>query len=479
METFENNMETFNKLESEVRSYVRSFPAVFKTAKGSKLYDEQGNEYIDFFAGAGTLNYGHNNPVVSEALIEYLKQDGLVHGLDIATTAKREFMEKFNDTILGPRHMEYKFQFCGPTGTDAVETALKLARMVKGRSNIIAFTNAFHGMTMGSMSATANEFYREEAFTNRANVTFVPFDGYFGPDIDTAGYLRQLLEDKSSGLDLPAAIILETVQAEGGVNVASKKWLKEIEKLCREYDILLIVDDIQVGNGRTGSFFSFEEAGISPDIITLSKSIGGGLPLSLVLMKSELDKWKPGQHSGTFRGNNLAFIAASNLLSYWEDDELSKEICKKEQLLRDRLMDISREYDSLETDVRGRGLIYGLQIPDQGFCGDISAEAFSQGLVIELSGADSDVVKFLPPLVIEEEILEEGLDIVEEAIYTVYNRKESINQILNHDQLFDQKESINQELDQKDTINQKLDQRESINQVLNQKESINQILNSK
>ncbi len=441
METFENNMETFNKLESEVRSYVRSFPAVFKTAKGSKLYDEQGNEYIDFFAGAGTLNYGHNNPVVSEALIEYLKQDGLVHGLDIATTAKREFMEKFNDTILGPRHMEYKF--------------------------------------LGSMSATANEFYREEAFTNRANVTFVPFDGYFGPDIDTAGYLRQLLEDKSSGLDLPAAIILETVQAEGGVNVASKKWLKEIEKLCREYDILLIVDDIQVGNGRTGSFFSFEEAGISPDIITLSKSIGGGLPLSLVLMKSELDKWKPGQHSGTFRGNNLAFIAASNLLSYWEDDELSKEICKKEQLLRDRLMDISREYDSLETDVRGRGLIYGLQIPDQGFCGDISAEAFSQGLVIELSGADSDVVKFLPPLVIEEEILEEGLDIVEEAIYTVYNRKESINQILNHDQLFDQKESINQELDQKDTINQKLDQRESINQVLNQKESINQILNSK
>mgnify|MGYP000868605338 CR=1 FL=1 len=471
-------METFNKLESEVRSYIRSFPAVFESAKGSKLYDENGNEYIDFFAGAGTLNYGHNNPIVSKALIEYLKQDGVVHGLDIATTAKREFMEKFNDTILKPRHMEYKFQFCGPTGTDAVETALKLARMVKGRSNIIAFTNAFHGMTMGSMSATANEFYREEAFTNRSDVTFVPFDGYFDQEVDTASILKQLLEDKSSGLDLPAALILETIQAEGGINVASKEWLQEIENLCHEYDILLIVDDIQVGNGRTGSFFSFEEAGINPDIITLSKSIGGGLPLSLVLMKPELDQWEPGQHSGTFRGNNLAFIAASRLLSYWEDDKLSREICKKEQLLRDRLKDISQEYDTMETYIRGRGLIYGLQIPDANFCSDVSAEAFSQGLVIELSGAESDVIKFLPPLVIEEEILEEGLDIVEEAIYTVYNRRESINQILNYDQVY-QNESINQELDQKDTINQILDQKDSINHVLNQKESINQIMNSK
>lgn len=471
-------METFKKLESEVRSYVRSFPAVFKTAKGSKLYDEHGNEYIDFFAGAGTLNYGHNNPVVSKALIKYLKEDGLVHGLDIATTAKREFIESFNDTILKPRHMEYKFQFCGPTGTDAVETALKLARMVKGRSNVIAFTNAFHGMTMGSMSATANQFYREESFINRTNVTFVPFDSYFGDEVNTAGYLRQLLEDKSSGLDLPAAIILETVQAEGGVNVASKRWLKEIEKLCHEYDILLIVDDIQVGNGRTGSFFSFEDAGISPDIITLSKSIGGGLPLSVVLMKSELDQWKPGQHSGTFRGNNLAFIAASNLLkSYWEDDNLSREICNKEELIRDRLKVISKEYNSLDMDIRGRGLIYGLQISEPNICRDISAEAFSQGLVIELSGADSDVIKFLPPLVIEEEILEEGLDIVEEAIYKVYNRKEFINQILNHDQVY-HRESINQELEQKDTINQRVGS-EGIHQILNQKESINKSMNSK
>ena len=317
-------METFKNLESEVRSYIRDFPTVFQKAKGSKLYDEKGKDYIDFFAGAGTLNYGHNNPLVSEALVKYIMEDKIVHSLDKATTAKREFIETFYNTILDPRGMEYKIQFSGPTGTDAVETALKLARMVKGRSNIIAFTNAFHGMTMGSMAVTSNTFYRDEAFINRSNVTFVPFDGYLGSEVDTASYLRQLLEDNSSGVDLPAAIILETVQAEGGVNVASRKWLREIEAICHEYDILLIVDDIQVGNGRTGNFFSFEEAGINPDIITLSKSIGGGLPLSVVFMKSELDQWKPGQHSGTFRGNNLAFIASTRLLSYWEDDTLTR-----------------------------------------------------------------------------------------------------------------------------------------------------------
>jgi diaminobutyrate-2-oxoglutarate transaminase len=419
-------MKTFKNLESEVRSYIRDFPTVFRKAKGSKLYDEKGKEYIDFFAGAGTLNYGHNNPLVSEALIDYIREDGIIHSLDKATTAKREFIETFYDTILDPRAMEYKIQFSGPTGTDAVETALKLAKMVKGRSNIISFTNAFHGMTMGSMAVTSNTFYREEAFINRSDVTFVPFDGYLGPQMNTASYIRQLLEDKSSGLDLPAAIIMETVQAEGGVNVASKRWLQEIEKICHEYDILLIVDDIQVGNGRTGTFFSFEEAGINPDIITLSKSIGGGLPLSVVLMKSEIDKWKPGQHSGTFRGNNLAFVASTKLLSYWEDNVLTRDVYRKEKLLRNRLKDICKEIRYLDTDIRGRGLIYGLQIPSGGFCSEVSHDAFKNGLLIELSGANSDVLKFLPPLVIEDELLEEGLQILDESINNVSEGKEAV-----------------------------------------------------
>ena len=337
-------MRIFESLESEVRGYVRHFPTIFQRAKGCYLYDEQEREYIDFFAGAGTLNYGHNNDMVSQALIEYLKADGIVHGLDMATTAKKRFLEKFEATILDPRHMEYKIQFSGPTGTNAVETALKLARMVKGRSNVVAFTNAFHGLTMGSMAVTGNAFYRDEAFINRSNVTFMPFDGYFGRDTDTATYFRKFLDDNSSGVDLPAAVILETVQAEGGVNVASKEWLQSIEKICRDFDILLIVDDIQVGNGRTGRFFSFEEAGLNPDIVTLSKSIGGGLPLSLVLIRPELDQWKPGEHTGTFRGNNLAFVASTELLSFWENDSLTEAVYSKEKVLRGELEGLVAKY---------------------------------------------------------------------------------------------------------------------------------------
>lgn len=426
-------MKTFKQHESEVRSYIRSFPAIFKKAKGSILYDEQEKEYIDFFAGAGTLNYGHNNPIVSEALIKYIQDDGIIHGLDKATTAKKKFLEKFYDIVLHPLHMEYKIQFTGPTGTNAVETALKLVRMVKGRSNIIAFTNAFHGLTMGSMAVTANSFYRDEAFINRTNVSFMPFDGYFGEEVNTADYLRKYLEDQSSGVDLPAAIILECIQAEGGINVASDEWLRDIEQICKDFDILLIVDDIQVGNGRTGTFFSFESSGINPDIITLSKSIGGGLPLSMVLLKSELDQWKPGEHTGTFRGNNLAFVASAELLSYWENDNIPNTVKSKEKILKERLMEIKNEYPSIQAEIRGKGLIYGLKIPLRGFCTEVSEEAFSRGLLIELAGAEDNVLKFLPPLTIEPDLLNEGLQIIEDSIQSVLEKREAMVEDLNND----------------------------------------------
>lgn len=419
-------MKIFEQLESEVRSYVRAFPVIFNTGKGSMLVDENENEYIDFFAGAGTLNYGHNNPKVSEALIEYIQKDGIIHGLDTATVAKKNFLEKFNSIILEPRHMDYKIQFPGPTGTNAVETALKLARKVKGRSGIIAFTNAFHGLTMGSMSITGNSFYKNESYITRNNVAFMPFDGYFGDEVDTSAYLRKYLEDKSSGVDLPAAIILETIQAEGGVNVCSDGWLRSIEQICRDFDILLIIDDIQVGNGRTGTFFSFEKSGINPDIVTLSKSIGGGLPLSMVLFKSSLDQWRPGEHSGTFRGNNLAFVASAQLLDYWKDSILSKAVAYKEAILKEKLEKIAKKYSSYNAAVRGRGMIFGLHFPEPGFCSEVSSAAFERGLVIELAGANKDVVKFLPPLIIEEELLRKGLDIVDQAIEAVIEIKQDM-----------------------------------------------------
>ena len=419
-------MRIFEQLESEVRGYVRSFPAIFDTAKGSFIVDEQGNKYIDFFAGAGTLNYGHNNPLITEALIEYLQHDGIVHALDKATVAKKNFLQKFQDTILGPRNLNYKIQFTGPTGTNAVETALKLARMVKRRSNIIAFTNGYHGLTMGALAVTGNDFYRDESYGARNNADSVPYDGYFGPDVNTIDYLRKFLEDGSSGIDLPAAIIVETVQGEGGINVASAEWLRQLSDLCHEYDILLIIDDIQVGNGRTGTFFSFEEAGIKPDMICLSKSIGGGLPMALLLMRPELDQWQPGEHTGTFRGNNLAFVAATQALSYWDTEDFAESIKYKGGIMREELTKIVEKYPQLEIELRGRGMVWGLDIPRTGFAGEVSREAFENKLIIELAGADDSVVKFLPALTIEEETLREGMAIIDKAIGDLLARKEEM-----------------------------------------------------
>ncbi|MFQ5614478.1 MAG: diaminobutyrate--2-oxoglutarate transaminase [Anaerolineae bacterium] len=420
-------MEVFGQVESEVRGYIRAFPTVFNKAKGATLYDEAGNAYIDFFAGAGTLNYGHNNDRISQALITYLQEDGLVHALDMATSAKKRFLQTFMDTILGSRDYDYKFQFTGPTGTNAVETALKLARRVKRRSNIVSFTNGYHGLTMGSLAATGNRAYRNEAYIQRHDVTFMPYDGYFGQEVNTVDYFRKFLEDGSSGLDLPAAVILETIQAEGGVNVARKEWLQALEQLCREFGVLLIVDDIQVGNGRSGDFFSFEEAGIRPDMVTLSKAIGGGLPMALLLLKPELDQWNPGEHTGTFRGNNLAFVASVAALSYWENDDFSQAIKSKSRILKAELEQIAQKYPSLKANVRGRGLIYGLEIPEPGFASKVSEAAFERGLVIELSGARNQVVKFLPPLTIDEDTLLKGLSIVDEAISVISSQSSVIS----------------------------------------------------
>ena len=419
-------MRVFENYESEVRGYIRSFPTIFETSKGATLTDEQGAEYIDFFAGAGTLNYGHNNEHISSALIEYLQKDGIVHGLDMATTAKKEFIHAFQDIILKPRNLDYKMQFTGPTGTNAVETALKLARLVKGRSNVIAFTNGYHGLSQGSLAVTGNNEYRDESYISRSNATFMPFDGYFG-DFNTLDYLRKFLADSSSGVDTPAAIILETVQGEGGINVAGKQWLQELESICREYDILLIVDDIQVGNGRTGEFFSFEFAGINPDMVTLSKSIGGGLPMAMLLFKPDLDQWKPGEHTGTFRGNNLAFVAARVAIEqYWGNDDLTNAVFYKEKILRERLEAIAAKHPEQDIDVRGRGLAYGFEIrSDLSAAGEISAKCFENGLVIETAGAEGQVVKFLPPLTISEKRLKEGLERFEKSIDDLFNEKKN------------------------------------------------------
>jgi diaminobutyrate-2-oxoglutarate transaminase len=400
-----------------VRSYCRSFPAVFERARGCFLYDEQGQEYLDFFAGAGTMNYGHNNPQIKKAVIDYLQRDGVVHALDMWTVAKRDFLSAFEGIILKPRGLSYKLQFTGPTGANAVEAALKLARKVKGRRNVISFTNGYHGLSAGALALTGNRHFRNEAFVNRLDATFMPYDGYLGPGVNTLDYLRRFLEDKSSGLDIPAAIVLETIQAEGGINVAQDEWLRGLEELCREFDILLIVDDIQVGNGRTGTFFSFEPAGIRPDMVVLSKAIGGlGLPMSLLLLKPAVDQWKPAEHTGTFRGNNLAFVAATAALSYWKEARFSDEIGRKARLLASVLEALKEKYSPLVKDFRGRGLIWGLEMASPKLAKAVSQHAFARKLIIELAGSEDQVLKFLPPLVIDDDLLRNGLQIVDQSI---------------------------------------------------------------
>jgi len=414
-------MKPFDRLESEVRSYCRSFPEVFARAKGSCVIDDSGDEYIDFFAGAGVMSYGHNNEHLKSALLEYIADDGITHGLDMATEAKAAFLETFERIVLEPRRLQYKVMFPGPTGTNSVEAALKLARKITKRVGVVAFTNGFHGMTLGSLALTGNQSKRAGAGVPLTHVTRMPFDGYFGADVDTIDYADALLSDASSGVDAPAAFIVETVQAEGGINVASHRWLRDLEALAKKHGALLIVDDIQVGCGRTGPFFSFEKARVKPDIVCLSKALSGyGLPLALTLIRPELDLWKPGEHNGTFRGNNLAFVTARAALErYWSDGRLESAVGDKAKIVRSALESLS---DELGGEVRGRGLIQGLAL-DSDTTADICREAFKRGVVIETAGAQDEVVKILPPLTIQPDILENGLQILRNSIQKVVDRK--------------------------------------------------------
>lgn len=414
-------MKIFDEIESEVQSYARSFPRLFNKAQGEYLYDEDGNQYLDFLAGAGTLNYGHNHPVFKEKLLQYIQDDGICHGLDLHTKAKGEFLETFNEKILKPRDLNYMVQFTGPTGTNAVEAALKLARNIKGRENIISFTNGFHGVSLGSLAVTGNSHHRGAAGVSLNGTSRLPYDGYMGDELDTTFYLDKVLSDSSSGIDLPAAVVVETVQGEGGINAASFEWLQNLEKVCRKHDVLLVVDDIQAGCGRTGTFFSFEEAGIKPDIVTLSKSFSGyGLPFAVVLMSPELDQWKPGEHNGTFRGNNLAFVTAKAAIdTFWSDDQFSKDIKRKGDYIAQRLEDIVDKYGEGNFTMRGRGMFRGISCVNGDIASLITRAAFKKGLIIETSGADDEVVKFLCPLIISDENLKKGIDIVEDAIKAV------------------------------------------------------------
>jgi diaminobutyrate-2-oxoglutarate transaminase len=413
-------MDVFESLESEVRSYCRGWPAVFDKASGSRLYDEEGNAFLDFFAGAGTLNYGHNHPELKARLIDYLAGDNVVHSLDMYTVAKRRFLETFQEVILAPRGLDYRIQFPGPAGAASVEAALKLARKYTGRETIVSFTNAFHGMSLGALAVTGNSMKRSGAGIPLNHTVPMPFDNYLDGRTPDFLLFERLLEDSGSGLDIPAAVIVETVQGEGGLNTATPEWLGGLAELCRRHEILLIVDDVQMGCGRTGPFFSFEQAGIVPDIVCLSKSLSGyGLPFAVTLLKPELDVWEPGEHNGTFRGPNPAFVTATAAMDFWTGEGMEKETLTKGEQVEEALTRIAATYPEAISGVRGRGLAQGLAFTDPETAPAVCAQAFERRLLMETSGPEGEVVKLLPPLTTTADELAEGLDIIDASVSVV------------------------------------------------------------
>lgn len=414
--------------ESNVNYYAKRFPKVFNYSKGDLVFDQNGDEYLDFFSGAGALNYGHNNPLIKEAAISFLNEDRILHCLDMDSVVKRGFIEKF-DLLLTKRGLPYKLQFPGPTGTNAVEAAIKLARKVTKRRHIVSFTNSFHGMTTTAHAVSASQ---EEAHQHAISqdVLFFPYCDFENGLVDSIAYLEKMILTPGSGFQMPAAVILETIQAEGGVKIASVEWLQKLRAFTEKHHILLIADDIQVGCGRTGHFFSFERAGIVPDIVLLSKSISGlGLPLSLILLKPELDIWGPGEHNGTFRANNLALCTATAALDYWANDDLANQVKAKSQIIQEHLQILEEMPDVVS--VRGLGLIWGIEFTDGKTADRVALELFEQKMIIETCGNDGQVVKLLPPLTISEEHLKNGL----RRIIHVIKGNSLYNAVLNEEKI--------------------------------------------
>ncbi|MGL6294225.1 diaminobutyrate--2-oxoglutarate transaminase [Eubacterium aggregans] len=414
-------MTIFEKRESQVRSYCRNFPSVFAKARGAEQYNKAGERYIDFFAGAGALNYGHNNPYIKEKVMDYLAEDNVIHALDFFTEAKEEFLKTFDEKILTPKGMDYKVMFCGPTGANSVESAMKLARKNTGRMNIMAFHGAFHGMSEGALSVTGASNCRENIAHALTHTTFMPYG--FDEKFDTLGYLRDVLSDPSSGIEKPAAIILETVQAEGGVCPAPIEWLQGLRAICDEFGIIMIIDDIQVGCGRAGGgFFSFEQAGIQPDMVTLSKSISGfGVPMALLLVKPELDTYHPGEHNGTYRGFQLSFVGAKAGIEYFCEHDIPAQVKKKHEMIADYVANEILPLDP-SFSARGRGIIYGINVQDGDFAKCIGDQCFQNNLILERAGRNDEILKIMPPLVIEEDVLLEGLGILKKSIQEVMQR---------------------------------------------------------
>lgn len=407
-------MNSFDALESNVRYYCRRWPAVFSSAHGATITDEEGVAYLDFFAGAGALSYGHNNPVLVDVAIEHLRAGKLVHSLDTFTVEKRRFLEALQRYVLRPRQLDMVVQTVGPTGATAVEAALQLAQRITGRRAVAGFEGSYHGMTYRAASISASMAGRATSAHLKDFVALPYVANVTDADLEL---LARTLRDDVDGQKI-GAVIIEPTQGEGGARPFDPAYLRAIREQCSELGILVIADEVQAGVGRTGPFFSFEGSALDPDIICLSKSISGlGLPMAVNLVRRELDTWAPGEFSGTFRGNNLAFATSAAMLeTYWSDAELEKATEQKGLVVRNSLQHMAKEYGKGKFVVRGNGLLCGLDVGDTQLATHIAEDAFRRRLIVETCGAGDTTVKLLTPLVIDDDELNEGLDRLSDAV---------------------------------------------------------------
>jgi diaminobutyrate-2-oxoglutarate transaminase len=396
---------------------------MFSKAAGSWISTASGDRYLDLLCGAGSLNYGHNDPRIMRPVVEYITAGGIVQSLDLHTEAKAAFLHAFESTILEPRNLDYKVQFPNATGANAVEAAIKLARKVTGRHMMAAFTHGFHGMSLGALALSGNSTARAGAGTPLPNVVFWPYDAGLESNGSTISHIAASLESTPES-EWPAAAIIEMVQGEGGLSAAGGEWFRQLAALCRTYGLLLIVDDIQAGCGRSGAFFSFEGFGVVPDIVILSKSLSGfGSPFSVVLMRPELDIWLPGEHNGTFRGNNLAFVGAKAALDcYWRTPAFAESVKARAVMLNSELNRISQQASD-QIKVKGRGLMVGLEFSKPELARVCSQELFAEGAIIETCGRRSQTLKLLPPLNISDTDMQFAVERIEKTVARVIRNK--------------------------------------------------------
>ncbi|MEX3959751.1 diaminobutyrate--2-oxoglutarate transaminase family protein [Trinickia sp. EG282A] len=426
--------EFVRERESSARTYANTFDAVIERGNGTAVFDTAGRRYLDFLSCAGTLATGHNHPVVIDRVKRFLDSGHVMQVLDITTPAKHRFLERLFDILPRSFSGRARVQFCGPTGADAIEAAVKLFKTATGRHSVIAFHGAYHGMTAGALALTGSLGAKEKVAALMPEVHFMPYPysyrcpfGLGGTQTATASlhYIERMLSDPESGIRKPACVVVEAVQGEGGVIPAPLDWLRGLRALTHRLNIPLVIDEVQAGIGRTGSMFAFEQAGIEPDAIVLSKAIGGGFPLSLVVYDDRYDVWQPGAHAGTFRGNQIAMVAGAACLDVIEEEGLVEAARAKGDYLGERLSELAKRHTAVG-DVRGRGLMWGIELVDETqkadalgalpgagrLARDLKRYCFAHGLIVETGGRHGAVLRLLPPLTVTLAEIDEALAIV-------------------------------------------------------------------